>query len=74
MGLSYIAVGMREPCDRSHKRVCYALVNRESPTQPCHRYSGVSPSAVVPRKTLVLRLLPIANDAATVCVVKVFSV
>lgn len=73
MGLSYIVVGMREPCDRGHKRVCYALVNRESPTQPYHQYSGVSPSAVEPRKTLVLRLLPIADDVATVRAVKVFS-
>ena len=38
------------------------------------RYSGVSPSAVEPRKTLVLRLLPIVDDSATVRVVKVFNV
>lgn len=33
MGPGYVAVGMRGLCDRGHKRVCYALVNRENPTQ-----------------------------------------
>lgn len=38
MGPGYIAVGMHGQCDRAHKRVCYALVNRESPTQRSARF------------------------------------
>lgn len=66
MGPGYIAIGMRGPRDHGHKRVCYALVNCESPTRRLPLTTGSPPTAIVHRKTSVLRLLPIADDTGTV--------
>lgn len=68
MRAGYIAIGMRRPRDHGHKRVCYALVNRESPTRrlPAFSPTGAPPTTKGHRKTGVLRLLPIADDTATV--------
>lgn len=51
MGPGYTAIGMRGPRDHGHKRVCYALVNRESPTR---RLPALCPPPVLPPpKTIV---------------------
>lgn len=56
MGPGYIAIGMRGPRDRDHKRVCYALVNRESsPTRCLLLTIGSPPTTIAHRKTSILR-------------------
>ena len=66
MGPGYIAIGMREPRDHGHKRVCYALVNRESPSRCLLLTTGSPPTTIAHRKTSILRLLSIVDDTGTV--------
>ncbi|KAK1129159.1 hypothetical protein K0M31_020289 [Melipona bicolor] len=63
MGPGYIAIGMRGPRDHGHKRVCYALVNRESSPTRCSLLTTGSPppTTIAHRKTSILRLLPIVD-------------